>query len=292
MGRSATGRMINTDISMSAKVASLSPEALSLFALLIPHFNAHGKMLANPHTIKGTVAPLIEWLTVDKIGKCLTEISAKTNVKWWQDEKGLNYLQSLNWSEHQELRSDRLGTDRLPDYPGENQFKGPTRKASLGLLPDHSRSNPGALPHEVEVEIEGEGEEKGAKKPSSDALRLSGLLAELIAGNNPQNRTIQPTLRGKSIERWAADIDRMFRIDGRDQRLVEEVIRWCQADDFWCCNILSGNKLRKQFDKLILAMQRGSQKGQPSGESPKQYGRLDDGTRIELPVGTTRGLVY
>lgn len=262
MGRSAAGRMINQDIALSAKVASLSPEALSLFCLLIPHFNAHGKMLANPHAIKGNVCPLIEWLTVERIGACLAEISEKTNVKWWRDEKGLHYLQSLNWSEHQELRADRLGADRLPDYSGANPTEAASQETTPGALPDNSRSKPGKLRPEVEVEEE----EEGKKKPSSDALRLSGLLAELIAGNNPGNRTIQPKAREKSIERWAADVDRMLRIDGRDPQEVEEVIRWSQGDDFWRGNILSGSKLRQQFDKLTLQMRRDGNKGRPSGE--------------------------
>ena len=38
---------------------------------------------------------------------------------------------------------------------------------------------------EVEVEVEVEVEEEGGNKPPSDALRLSGLLANLIASNNP-----------------------------------------------------------------------------------------------------------
>lgn len=121
MGRNAAGRMINQDISLSAKVASLSPEALALFCLLIPHFNGHGKMLANPYGIKGTVCSLVEWMPVEKVKECLEEISAKTNVKWWCDEKGLYYLHSLTWKEHQNLREDRLGPDYLPNFPGEGQ---------------------------------------------------------------------------------------------------------------------------------------------------------------------------
>ena len=273
MARSASGRMINQDIALSAKVASLSSDSLALFCLLIPHFNAHGKMLANPHAIKGNVCPLVDWLTVEKIETCLAEISKKTNVKWWKDDKGLHYLQSLNWHQHQELRSDRLGNDRIPDYPGDCLAETPTEDFTPGSLPDFSRTTPGViqdhsrttpelLPPEVEVEVE----EEGRKKPSSDALRLSGLLVELIAGNNPESRSIQPKGRGKSIERWAADIDRMLRLDGRDLQKVEEVIRWCQADDFWRGNILSGAKLREKFDQLTMQMQRDGQVGRRSGE--------------------------
>jgi hypothetical protein len=241
MGRSASGRMINQDIALSSKVASLSPEALALFCLLIPHYNPHGKMLANPYSIKGSVCPLVEWLTVEKVEKCLVEISEKTNVKWWCDDRGLFYLHSLTWKEHQNLREDRLGPDHLPDYPGENT-------TTPGPLPDKSRTTP--------AKGKGREEKKEEKKSfSSDSLRLSGLLANLIAENNLQNRSVQPGTREQSIQGWAVDIDRMLRLDSRTPEETEEVIRWCQEDSFWRSNILSASSLRKQFDKLTLQMQ-------------------------------------
>jgi hypothetical protein len=160
MGITAPGRMINTDISRSKKIASLSPKAMSLFCLLIPHFNAHGKMLANVHLIKGLICPYIEWLTVDEIEPLLMEISDKTNVKYWTDDSG-EYLQSLNWIEHQQLRSDRLGKDFLPDYPEE--------------LPDYSRTTPGLLPPEVEVEVK----EKVREEEDQDLYKL--LPADLVS---------------------------------------------------------------------------------------------------------------
>ncbi len=135
MGKSASGRMINQDIGLSTKVAHLSPEALALFCLLIPHFNSHGKMLANPYVIKGNVCPLVEWLTVEVIETCLAEISSRTNVKWWRDERGLFYLHSLNWKDHQTLREDRMGPDHLPNFPGG-------KEGTPGLFLDNSGSDP------------------------------------------------------------------------------------------------------------------------------------------------------
>jgi hypothetical protein len=245
--------MINQDIALSSKVASLSPEALSLFCLIIPHLNSHGKMLANPHTIKGTVCPLIEWLTAEKVEVCLAEISSRTNVKWWEDERGLYYLQSLNWKEHQSLREDRLGPDHLPDYPGDD-------KTTPGVIRECSRKNP--------AEGKGsEGKKEGKKGISSDALRLSGLLAELIAGNNPTNQSIKPEAREKSIAKWAVDIDRMLRIDKRTTEEIDAVIRWCQSDSFWSANILSGAKLRKQYDKLLPQMKRANGDNNQTGSA-------------------------
>jgi len=96
--------------------------------------------------------------------------------------------------------------------------------------------------------------EKVKKKDNSspDAFRLSTLLAEKIAQNNPSNLSIGEAKIDKSIRRWAKDIDRMLRIDGRCPKEVETVIQWSQSDSFWKSNILSGAKLRAQFDQLVL----------------------------------------
>jgi len=105
------------------------------------------------------------------------------------------------------------------------------------------------------------------KKPSTDALRLSGLLADLIAGNNPKNRSVLPKAKEKSVRRWAVDIDRMLRLDEREPNEVEEVITWSQGDDFWSSNILSGSKLREQYDKLFVQMRRDDKRGRASCEA-------------------------
>lgn len=85
------------------------------------------------------------------------------------------------------------------------------------------------------------------KTYSSDSIeyRLSALLFSLIQTNNPNAKT-------PNFNQWSKQIDLMIRIDKRMPEEIESVIRWCQADFFWAGNILSTNKLRKQFDQLWL----------------------------------------
>ena len=143
------GRMIRKDISRSHRVAKLSAKALALFTMLIPHYNAHGKMDGNPHTIKGTVVPFITWFDIPTITRCLHEISEKTNVKYFQVD-GCWYLHSLNYDEHQALK--RKGRDYLPSCPG--------------VVPDQSGTTPGLIRPEVEVEVEVEVEREVDQKHS------------------------------------------------------------------------------------------------------------------------------
>jgi hypothetical protein len=66
----------------------------------------------------------------------------------------------------------------------------------------------------------------------------------------------KPDFRRPDLDRWAAEIDRMLRLDGRTPERIEAVIRWCRRDAFWQSNILSTAKLRKHFDRLELRMGR------------------------------------
>ena len=53
---------------------------------------------------------------------------------------------------------------------------------------------------------------------------------------------------------WAMDVNKMNRIDNRSHAQIKEVFYWANEDEFWCTNILSPSKLRKQFDTLLIKM--------------------------------------
>jgi hypothetical protein len=78
-------------------------------------------------------------------------------------------------------------------------------------------------------------------------LRLSTYLFSFIKDRNNGHKP-------PDLNKWGVDMDKMIRIDARDPTDIEKVICWCQQDDFWKNNILSPDKLRKQFDQLKLKM--------------------------------------
>ncbi|MCP4611102.1 MAG: hypothetical protein GY845_20530 [Planctomycetes bacterium] len=94
-----------------------------------------------------------------------------------------------------------------------------------------------------------EGKESKEYSPNSDEFRLAQLLLDLIV-QRKQN------FRKPNVQKWAVHIDRLIRLDKRSLAQIEAVISWCQQDDFWKNNILSTDKLRKQIDKLELAMEK------------------------------------
>lgn len=110
-------RLLSDDISRSNKLPLLSPEALNLFFLLIPHLSVHGKSIGDPYFVKGKICPKFKRLTPERIAKYLKEISDITNVKWFEID-GLWYIHSISYADHQPgLRKNRAGKDTLPDYP-------------------------------------------------------------------------------------------------------------------------------------------------------------------------------
>ena len=76
-------------------------------------------------------------------------------------------------------------------------------------------------------------------------MRLASHLRSCIEENIPNPRPA-------NLQKWAAVIDRMIRLDKRDPDDIGYMIDWCQADEFWRTVILSATKLRDQWDQLYL----------------------------------------
>jgi hypothetical protein len=96
----------------------------------------------------------------------------------------------------------------------------------------------------------------------SDEIRLSELLFSLILKNNPKAKR-------PNIQSWAKNIDLLITKDQRTPEEIEKIIRWSQADSFWCGNILSTKSLRDQFDKLYV--QSNTRKGNNNEPKPPDY---------------------
>jgi len=82
---------------------------------------------------------------------------------------------------------------------------------------------------------------------NSHQIELSKLLFQKI-------REREPNFKKPDFQKWGIHIERMIRLDERTPEEIKTVIIWCQKDDFWQSNILSTQKLRKQFSQLLLKM--------------------------------------
>ncbi|AUS00552.1 hypothetical protein NVP1276O_59 [Vibrio phage 1.276.O._10N.286.54.E4] len=80
-------------------------------------------------------------------------------------------------------------------------------------------------------------------KFSDDDLRFAGMMFDRVL-------VVTPSAKKPNLENWANTIRLMRESDNRDHKTMWAVFDWANRDSFWCSNILSPDKLRKQFDKL------------------------------------------
>ncbi len=199
----ADGRMINRGISNSSGFASLSPEAAVLFSMLIPWYNAHGKLNGGPGYIKDEICPKVQYLTYENIPILLKEINDKTNVKWFKKD-GRHWIHSLHFNtEHQRL--DKKGSDKLPSYSIE--LEEPKSVTSLELVGNYSGASPNQVPCEIEEEIEVE-IEKEAEGESATTPKLE----------TPVDNPKPPASLKKPKEKKPPD-----QTDARKQELIEKI---------------------------------------------------------------------
>ena len=195
-----------------------------------------------------------------------TQIVLNGDTTVWRNERlYVEYCKAMSKSE-KARESVKLRKTRPIRQSNDNRMvEQKSESCSIG-----SQSNDN-LP-EVEVKVEPQVEVEPQVKTITtcpDSLRLSGLLASLILMNKPDYRELQNGNKEATITRWAKDISLMLRRDARDIGQIEEVIIWSQKDNFWYTNILSAEKLRKQFDKLVLDMQK------PNRVQSKKHAGID-----------------
>lgn len=82
-------------------------------------------------------------------------------------------------------------------------------------------------------------------KKDSPEYKISEYLFKKILKNNDKAKK-------PNLEVWAKSIEKMIRLDNREEQEIYKIIDFCQADPFWQTNILSTEKLRKQFDQLVI----------------------------------------
>lgn len=87
---------------------------------------------------------------------------------------------------------------------------------------------------------------------NSDEIRIVDFFIDKL---KELNSNIRVPDNVKKKQKWAADIDKLLRIDKRDKHEVCKVINYVVTDEFWKSNVLSPEKLRKQYDTLFIRMQ-------------------------------------
>jgi len=125
-------------------------------------------------------------------------------------------------------------------------------------------------PPEIEIELELELEKE--TEEHKQAFQLACLLERL-------HKEVDLKYKG-SPQKWAADIEKLLRLDSREASEVERVIRWCKTPgNFWFSNIMSGKKLREKYPQLLIQMEpneisRNCEDRVRVDEAPLEFGSL------------------
>lgn len=85
------------------------------------------------------------------------------------------------------------------------------------------------------------------------AAYINRMLSENLQQYVPANE--------ETVQRWAADVDEISRVDGYDMLLVGDVLAFAMHDDFWKDKIADGKSFRRNFVKLLGQMNGGKTDG-------------------------------
>ncbi len=228
----AKSRMINTRFWIDDYIGNLDP----IEKLLFLYF------LTNPCTdISGVYEIPLKTVAIDTgIEK---EMVLKILKRFQKDKKIFfedGWVVIKNFAKHQNLKNPKIvagiemGLSKAP--------KSITDKLSISndkLSHLNSNSN---LNSNIKSEVSDDTKIVKFTKEDTDMVSL---LTSLIQKNNPSWE-----IRG-SPDKWAEDMNKIHRLDGRTYEQIEYMIRWTQKDPFWSQNILSASKLRDKFNDLI-----------------------------------------
>jgi DNA-binding MarR family transcriptional regulator len=97
---------------------------------------------------------------------------------------------------------------------------------------------------------------------NSDEMKIVNFLIGKLKKNKPDMKLPD----GNKKQKWALTVDRMLRLDKRDKHEICQVIEYVSADEFWSCNILSTDALRKHYDGLVMKMRKAVKRNEPKQE--------------------------
>lgn len=132
----------------------------------------------------------------------------------------------------------------------------PPKKANPVTQPS-TEGSPSHSPSQREGEYQSDGSSTSSSSSSSnnkktsfssDDMRLAEYLFEHV-------KIVAPDTKKPNLEAWANTIRLMREQDDLTLNRIATVFAWANRDPFWKTNILSAEKLRKQFPQLAAKME-------------------------------------
>ena len=189
-------------------------------------------------------------------GQKITSIKYLSERWKWSRKKASSFLKLLE-KEHQiiQKRTSKMTLVNIVNYESyqhddvEKRGKGTseTEKKNIKRTSEEHQKNTNNNGNNGNNDNKKESTLRSKLKFETHHMKLAELFFKKIQENNPNAK--QPNL-----ESWASVFRLMMERDKRDGKEVQEMILYCQQHHFWFKNILSPDKLRKQFDRLQMEM--------------------------------------
>jgi hypothetical protein len=239
-------RTIKPEFWIDEKIGELSWGARLLFIATWNLADDEGILHWNVAYLRGHVFTYDVHVPIAKIKDLMQELIDKKLIEKY-DVGGDAYAFMVHFSNHQVINKPMPSKQPLPTSPNFKARYTNNSSSNTGTFQEHSS---GEMERERELELERnkEGTESSFSKSSKE---LTELFKALILKNNPEAKLPE------NFSEWQKDFDLMISTDKRIPENIESIIRWCQADSFWRTNILSPDKLRKQYDQLYMKMNAG-----------------------------------
>ncbi|MCR6096896.1 hypothetical protein HXA31_20265 [Salipaludibacillus agaradhaerens] len=203
-------------------------------------------------------------MTDNRVRKCI-DLMLKDNMIVKVGSLGRNkptIYKVTNYDEYNSSPTETVGVEETEGFstnskPTENQLK--TNSPPLKKIEKKEK-----------IEKKDINNKRSKLKFETIHLKLAELLFKKIKENNPNAKK-------PNLESWANTFRLMIESDKRDGKEIQDIILWCQSHHFWYQNILSADKLRKQYDRLKLQMlDDGGQKNERNQSSYEQdYSKYD-----------------
>ena len=220
----------------------------------------------------------------DRIPYNSTILSQVTRHSVGDVEKAVNIFTELGLIEI--LENGAIYMLDIQNFIGESSTEGDRKRAYRRKIDQEksmllnegqmSDKSPDVYPPEIEIEkeidkeldkeLDSNNSQQSQKRYADDSqyMKAAVYLFEKIKERLPNKK--EP-----DFQKWADEVRKTVELDGVPVERYKEVLDWSQNNDFWQANILSTNKLRKQFDTIYLQMQRDNKQNAPKTNDSWDY---------------------
>lgn len=200
---------------------NLKPLDIKLYAILRSIAGINGEMFAgNAYLAK------VMNVSIPTVDRCLRNLREHGFIEIETNKDGIYWQRKIHISEN---------------------FKKFLRSITDDVPPNQKRCTPTSQMMYIKkkgVKEESSKEEYFNPPPSEDAKKMANHLFLKI-------KSIDPKFKNADLLKWSLEFEAMHNIDAREWHEIKTMIDWCFKDKFWFRVILSPEKLRSNWHKIV-----------------------------------------